>query len=364
MDFNKTRYLCLIIFLLIIISAVATALTLPYGHDASKVNVKVDGNVATLQSALTLNKLVCAGSASPIASLNPGHNAEEILVSVNGIQNTLLAALQLKNGLCPGKSLLSAISSHPPVFHLAGEIQFSSGSTFQQLINSGTFCVVEHATSGCYDNDAYWYDTCGVRNDKKLECGADYCDAWSAPDCVGGNLVQKRTCYHKGCSHGLCYSNSYEDEPKIYQTCEYGCSGPTPHCLARVQKNYVIDTSTVGPALNIDPFGKGTGLGYYLSSYDDLRNPDWANIFCQEIGYQGGTGAYTCGTITSSNCWTEPVSSVTFCECSPEYVKVMHNGEWILYTTNMVSSCSGWGEGVCPANQYIKTATCWKYTYE
>ena len=34
-------------------------------------------------------------------------------------------------------------------------------------------CCVSHSSYSCYDDDVYWYDSCGSREDKKEECGAD-----------------------------------------------------------------------------------------------------------------------------------------------------------------------------------------------
>ncbi|MCK4473945.1 hypothetical protein KAU40_01640 [Candidatus Parcubacteria bacterium] len=36
-------------------------------------------------------------------------------------------------------------------------------------------CCISHSSFSCFDNDVYWYDSCGNREDKKQECGDDYC---------------------------------------------------------------------------------------------------------------------------------------------------------------------------------------------
>lgn len=95
----------------------------------------------------------------------------------------------------------------------------SSGYT----CNANGNCVITctpHATTACYNNDVYWYNSCGVREELKQDCGEDYCDAWGSWYCRSSTLLErKRTCYDRGCSSGVCYSNPYN---------EYGLS----HCLS------------------------------------------------------------------------------------------------------------------------------------
>jgi len=78
-----------------------------------------------------------------------------------------------------------------------------------------------HDHYGCYDNDVYWYDKCGNREEKKKECGEDYCLSWTYY-CDGDKKMRKRTCYSKGCASGQCYSESYV-ETELVEICEHGC---------------------------------------------------------------------------------------------------------------------------------------------
>ena len=53
-------------------------------------------------------------------------------------------------------------------------------------------CIIKHATYGCYDNDVYWYDELGNRDDKKEECGYDSCENWSEPYLINDTWYASR----------------------------------------------------------------------------------------------------------------------------------------------------------------------------
>lgn len=88
-----------------------------------------------------------------------------------------------------------------------------------------------HTSSACYDNDEYWYDSCGNREDKKLpDCGSDSTGAWGGNYCkADGKLYHSRTVYQKGCASNSCYSNTSteevlvdpcDDSPGMIGTCD------------------------------------------------------------------------------------------------------------------------------------------------
>jgi len=90
------------------------------------------------------------------------------------------------------------------------------------LGNSCVFCD-SHASYQCTDNDVYWFNSCGTKEDKKQECGSSYCDAWSGNSCKDGSVVRSRTCYDKGCGSNACYANP-DTQYESVETCQYGCS--------------------------------------------------------------------------------------------------------------------------------------------
>jgi len=75
----------------------------------------------------------------------------------------------------------------------------------------------------CYDNDVYWYDSCGNRENRKQDCGPDSCNSWGPNYCKDGDVYHSRTCSNRGCSGNSCYSNSFNDEEK-QEDCPSECS--------------------------------------------------------------------------------------------------------------------------------------------
>ncbi|MBI2529734.1 MAG: hypothetical protein HYW05_01140 [Candidatus Diapherotrites archaeon] len=90
----------------------------------------------------------------------------------------------------------------------------------------GNSCILcdSHTSYQCTDNDVYWFNSCGTKEDKKQECGSSYCDAWSGNSCKDGSVVRSRTCYDKGCGSNACYANP-DTQYESVETCQYGCSG-------------------------------------------------------------------------------------------------------------------------------------------
>ena len=81
-------------------------------------------------------------------------------------------------------------------------------------------CCDTHDYSSCYSNDVYWYDSCGVREDKKLpDCGSDYY--------TGSNYCYLNDVYRdridNGCSGLSCYSNTIKVRQEDCGA--LGCSG-------------------------------------------------------------------------------------------------------------------------------------------
>ena len=80
-----------------------------------------------------------------------------------------------------------------------------------------------HEYHKCYNDDVYWFDSCGNREEKKEECGSDSCDTWGINYCKNDDLYHSRTCYAKGCSGNSCYSNPYPEEEKVKECGDDGC---------------------------------------------------------------------------------------------------------------------------------------------
>ena len=85
-------------------------------------------------------------------------------------------------------------------------------------------CCATHDSSTCYSNDVYWYDSCGIREDKRTECGAlgcsgstcNTCATHDHKECVGGDVYWFDSCgtqeelfddcdnAHEQCNFGAC----------------------------------------------------------------------------------------------------------------------------------------------------------------
>ena len=104
---------------------------------------------------------------------------------------------------------------------------------------SGGVCCTSHTSSSCYSNDVYWYSSCGVREEKKEECGVLGCSGGSCITCTSHDYY---SCYSRDVywydSCGTredkkteCGSSSYTGSNYCYSNDVYkdyitkGCSG-------------------------------------------------------------------------------------------------------------------------------------------
>jgi len=85
-----------------------------------------------------------------------------------------------------------------------------------------------HAYKQCYNNDVYWYDSCGNREEKAEECGES---SWTNDYRCSGNWVQRKY-IERGCQNAQCYEKekwinyqNCEEEGKVCQDgrCVWGC---------------------------------------------------------------------------------------------------------------------------------------------
>jgi len=100
----------------------------------------------------------------------------------------------------------------------------SNGQCVYTCVESSS-CCASHAYKQCYNNDVYWYNSCGNREEKVNECGTS---GWVNNYKCSGNYLQ-REWINRGCSNASCFANS---EWKNYQNCgsdswtdNYRCSG-------------------------------------------------------------------------------------------------------------------------------------------
>jgi len=82
----------------------------------------------------------------------------------------------------------------------------------------------------CYDNDVYWFDYYGGRQEKYQECGDSYCTDTGYNYCIGNSIYRQRTCYNRGCSGNACYSTTSYSDSQFVQTCPYGQTCQNGYC--------------------------------------------------------------------------------------------------------------------------------------
>lgn len=71
-------------------------------------------------------------------------------------------------------------------------------------VSSVDVCSSHHSVR-CYNNDEYWYNSCGQREALKLECGTDSQGTWGTGHCDSNDVYHTRTDYVKGCADNTCY---------------------------------------------------------------------------------------------------------------------------------------------------------------
>ncbi|MBT9169071.1 MAG: hypothetical protein DDT19_02423 [Syntrophomonadaceae bacterium] len=131
-----------------------------------------------------------------------------------------------------------------------------------------------HYTKRCSDNDLYWYDSCGKREEKYQECGSDY---WTENYRCSRNWVQREKLL-KGCASNACYANSqwenYQDCSASGKICQQGSCYSQPSPTADIKAN-----NSDGP------------LTLYYRDYVTLSWTSRNANFCTASGDWSGTKA-------------------------------------------------------------------------
>jgi subtilisin-like proprotein convertase family protein len=109
------------------------------------------------------------------------------------------------------------------------------------FIESGDPCI-SYQTYSCYANDVYWYDSCGVREDKKEECGTAGCTGNTCNSCVSHDTYScyandvywydscgvrediKEDCGALGCTGNIC------EDCSVFTT-RTTCNDQSPECI-------------------------------------------------------------------------------------------------------------------------------------
>ncbi|MFW5885342.1 MAG: hypothetical protein ACOCUF_03900 [Patescibacteria group bacterium] len=156
----------------------------------------------------------------------------------------------------------------------------------------------DYYNAGCSGASCYsdWdYNSCG--NEKLEDCGSNYCTSWSGWSCSGSSTRERtRTCYNKGCSNGSCYSSSYTDTET--ENCPSGqeCSGGV--CVSTCDPN--------------------TCTGYTCTSWDLVSGPGPSGTYGTNIYEREVCKKYCSGGDCVDECYTQ--------ECKQDWTE--HSGGW------------------------------------
>jgi hypothetical protein len=182
---------------------------------------------------------------------------------------------------------------------------FLSGSSKDSLIASGNdFCkssVVSHNGYWCYDNDVYYFNSAGVREDKKTECGSNGCTSIysGASTKVGCNVV----------------------------------SIPTPVSSAKCMNDAMLCVGT--PTYTVE------GGDRYMSACSDYRLCSGGSV-CREVN-----GVGSCEKLSCQNTCTQGVFSSCVSDTRSKSCVLGSDGCWVWKTTDCSTEFPTCKDGRC-----------------
>jgi len=173
------------------------------------------------------------------------------------------------NGVCePGENCSNCSIDCGPCGPTCGNGVCESG---ENPSNCCIDCYQKHYQKGCYDNDVYWYDCFGQRNDKAQECGDS---DWANEYRCSGNWVQRKW-VERGCSNDQCFENyqwkNYRDCQAEGKVCQNG------NCVA------------ILPSIDLKANGSD---GPVIVHYQDFVSLSWTSqnaVSCQASGDWSGS---------------------------------------------------------------------------
>jgi len=157
-----------------------------------------------------------------------------------------------------------------------------------------SFCT-SHASYSCWDNDVYWYDSCGNREEKKQECGATSYSCWS----------KCRQDYTYTCSGGTCGTyHTYTNASQGYR-CEGGNFINTGSCATSSYNGRSTDKCDKKRDLY-----RCNGTGYNDSDCNFDVGDEWTYVLANKIANSSGSevdassadNAGTCHSCTEGSC--------------------------------------------------------------
>jgi len=130
---------------------------------------------------------------------------------------------------------------------LSGNYQFGDRNiiNLQPQIVTTKVTVISHASSQCYNDDLYWYNSNGVREDKKEECGIGGCQNNACVICTPQEYFQ---CYNDD----VYWYDSCNIRGSVKESCSDGCENNVCKiCLTDADENCdgVVDRDELGTSI-------------------------------------------------------------------------------------------------------------------
>lgn len=198
------------------------------------------------------------------------------------VQFTTQTVTVQTSGTCSGVCKSNACSSYP-------SCSSASGTCTSGYCCSGT-CILctAHASSACDGGDLYWYNSCGVKEDIKQDCGTGTC------------------------SLGACISACAPNwQCGSWSTCSVSCSqtrtcNDANTCGVPTGKPAESQTCTGGSC--VQPAQTCTAAGYFECS---------SSKTCSDIksGYQTTSGYNCCGSSGACTTVTQTCAQAGYYEC-------------------------------------------------
>jgi len=218
------------------------------------------------------------------------------------------------SGACTGSSLtcyntISSLGTQIATITVTSGTQTASANCSVYVSQS----VTNHDHKSCYNNDVYWYDSSGNRNDIFQDCGDDVLT--STYQCSGSWLQRQRTT--NTCSNATCQTSNIWTN---YQDC--GSSGQT------CQNNQCSSSSSISVYCSANPSsiqtGQSTTFIAFVSGGSNYYNYSWSGACsgssqsCYNTFPYSGTQTATInvtsgGQTASASC---SVNVANTCECT------------------------------------------------
>jgi len=185
------------------------------------------------------------------------------------------------------------------------------------LCSSGTVCqsgecvvgCTSHFSQKCFDNDIYWYDSCGNKEDKIQECGSDY---FTNNYRCQGNLVQ-RELIKKGCSLNSCYSYSQWENQQDCSINGNACNNGS--CINQLVPTVNLKANYSDGPITV-PYNSSVVLSWSSSNATSCyASGDWS-------GTKSTSGSETIYNLTSSKTYTLTCTGGGNSSSDTVYVKI------------------------------------------